>query len=157
MHLEIPIKLKVLYTLISKMADNSKKKRDMARYLKKYETDVGPRVKQKYYAIHLQGEKASLWFTVNDDGTMDWGMGARSKKCDTSIYTDTDTLFCLKDRRIKVMNPANSKEIIEVPFDFQSACRMGLVKWSGEASTPDVKRFMELLIAEPKFLDDIIP
>jgi len=148
-------KYKLILSLIKAMAKKSETQAKVKEYLDKYEREVGKRIMKRIYNIYLQDEQAYFWFMIDDNGMIDWGT-KKNEHGHTTIYTDADTILALRNKKIKILDQKTG-QIVSVPYTFMDACRMGKIKWSGVASTQDIKRFIDLLIKEPDLLNEVIP
>ena len=144
-------KVRLFGTLMRNVAERSKTNR-----MKSVMDDVQTAKKRKKYGLYLVDLGVKAWFTFNKKGEMDWGLSYKGigKDIDTEVFTTFDTLMCLKIGTIKVEMDDRSQRAY--PFTFYDAWKLDRIKFTGEGSTVDVKRFTDILKAHPEVLDKLV-
>jgi len=143
-------KVRVFGALMMNVAERSRKAK-----LKNVVQEMGAE-KRKRYGLYLSDLGAKAWFQFNIRGEMDWGLGYKGigKDIDTEVFTDFDTLMCLKIGQIKVVGEGGGLEVL--PFTFFDAWKIDRIRFTGEGSTTDVKRFTDLLKVHPEVFDKLV-
>jgi len=143
-------KIRLFGTLMKNVADRSK-----GAKLKDVVDEMGAEQRKKY-GLYLTDLGIKAWFQFNKKGEMYWGLSYKGvgKDIDTEVFTDFDTLMCLKTGQIKVVSDGGHLEVL--PFTFYDAWKLDKVRFTGEGSTTDVKRFTDLLKARPDVLDKLV-
>lgn len=143
-------KIRVFGALMKNVAMKSKKA-NLNNVMQKHSAE-----RTKKYGLFLTDTGVKAWFKFNKSGEMDWGLSYKGvgKDVDTEVFTDFDTLMCLKLGKIKVRGDAG--ELVEYPFEFFDAWKLDKIKFVGEGSTVDVKRFTDLLNEHPEVVNKLV-
>ena len=146
----IMTKIRVFGTLMKTVAMRSKKVR-MKTIVSEYGSG-----KRKKFGLFLMDLGVKAWFQFNKTGEMDWGLGYKGigKDIETEVFTDFDTLMCLKLGKIKITDDHDRVE--QLPFTFFDAWKLDKIRFLGEGSTVDVKGFTDLLKDHPEVIDKLV-
>ena len=143
-------KIRLFGALMKNVAMRSKKVK-MNKIVSEYGSG-----QRKKFGLFLMDLGVKAWFQFSKSGEMDWGLNYKGigKDISTEVFTDFDTLMCLKTGKIKVTDDRGNIEVL--PFTFYDAWKLDKVRFLGEGSTVDVKGFTDLLKDHPEVIDKLV-
>jgi hypothetical protein len=143
-------KIRLFGTLMKNVAARSKKVK-MNKIVSEYGSG-----KRKKFGLFLMDLGVKAWFQFDKSGEMNWGLGYKglTRDIETEVFTDFDTLMCLKVGKIKIVDDHNRAE--SLPFTFYDAWKLDKIRFMGEGSTVDVKGFTDLLKDHPEVIDKLV-